>query len=300
MLSIRQLEAFVWTVRLKTLSRAAAKLNMAQPTISKRIQELELACGFEVFDKVGRSVAVTPQGTLLYELAEKILSLVSQVEDIRDQPPESPRTIALGVTELAAYTWLPRLVNLLAERFPLVTSHVVIEQSASLLTKLRTGELDLIVTPSFVPERDFIDIRASDVPMALMASPHLCRRRHVYTGAELSQFTLLAHGARTGSIKVVGPWMRDLGWAAKATQEFDSIAAQVGLAVAGMGLTMLPKECFQFLVGSGSLIELKTTMPPPTLQYRIVYPQHEERGIVAQIAKTMQEVADFTRGYQTG
>ena len=160
MLSIRQLEAFVWTVRLKTLSRAAAKLNMAQPTISKRIQELELACGFEVFDKVGRSVAVTPQGTLLYELAEKILSLVSQVEDIRDQPPESPRTIALGVTELAAYTWLPRLVNLLAERFPLVTSHVVIEQSASLLTKLRTGELDLIVTPSFVPERDFIDIRA--------------------------------------------------------------------------------------------------------------------------------------------
>lgn len=299
MISIRQLEAFVWSVRLKTLSRAAAKLNMAQPTISKRIQELELTCGFDVFDKAGRSVAVTPQGSLLYEIAEKILALVGQVEEIRDKPPEIPRTIAIGVTELVAYTWLPSLVNLLAERFTTVTTQIVIDQSASLLTKLGLGELDLIVTPSYTPEREFIDIRASDVPMALMASPRLCCKRDVYTGIELSQFALIAH-SQTGSIKVLGPWMRDLGWTANATIEFDSIAAQVGLTVAGMGLTLLPRECFRFLIASGSLVELRTVMPPPTLQYRIVYAQHEQGGIVGQIAQTMQEASDFTRGNQTG
>lgn len=299
MVSIRQLEAFVWAVRLKTLSRAATKLNMAQPTISKRIQELELACGFDVFDKIGRSVAITPQGALLYEIAEKILALVGQVHEIRDKAPVSPRTITIGVTELVAYTWLPKLVNLLAERYPMVTAHVDIEQSASLLTKLRLGELDLIVTPSFTPEPEFVDIRGSDVSLELMGSPHLCRSHRVYSGPELSQFALVAHGSQTGSIKMLGSWMRDLEWTPKTTIELDSLSAQVGVAIAGMGLTVMPRDCFQFLIASGDLIELKTTTPPPTVRYRIVYPRHEEGGVVARIAHSMQGVVDFSRSYQT-
>lgn len=298
MISTRQLEAFVWAVRLKTLSRAAGRLNMAQPTISKRIQELEYACGFDVFAKQGRSIALTEEGKELYEIAEQIVALLQQVSEIRGHAPERLRNVGIGVTEMVAYTWLPKMVRSIAERHPLVEPHITIEQSASLLTKIRSGELDLIVTPAFSPEAELTDLTAAEVHVSLMASPQLCEPGRVYSGEALSELALISHGSQTGSIHNFKSWMGDIGWFPKSTIEMDSIAAQVGLAVAGMGLPILPSQCFQFLVDSGRLIEVRTATPPPTLRYRIVYRQHEKGGEVERVAESIKQSVDFKRQFQ--
>jgi len=297
MLSTRQLEAFVWSVRLKTLSRAAAKLNMAQPTISKRIQELESGCGFEVFKKHGRSVTLSPQGAELYEIAEKVLTLLQGVEDIRSRPAPQLRQVGVGVTELVAFTWLPRLVNLVRERHPTITPHVMIDHSAALFAKLSAGELDVIVTSSFTSDPLLVDIPAADVSLALLASPALCDSDRVYSGSELSRFSLISHGPQTGGLQSISAWMRDLDWAPE-TIEIDSIVAQTGLAVAGMGLAIMPRACLEPLLSTGRLVEVRTAKHAPTIRYRIIYRRHEVGTALEKVAETLQDAADFTIHYE--
>ena len=298
MLSTRQLEAFVWTVRLKTLSRAAIRLNMAQPTISKRIHELENSCGFEVFGKQGRLVVLNPNGEALYEIAEQILALLQKVDDIKGRPTARPRSVAIGVTELVAYTWLPRLVNMMRDRHPNVVPKVVVEQSSSLLSKVRSGELDLIVTPSYTSEPQLIEVQAGEVSLALMGGPHLFAQDRAYSGAELSRVPFISHGAQTGSIPGLTSWMRSFDWVPGEVIEIDSIAAQLGFATAGMGVALMPRECFQSLIDKGRLIDVRTDNRPPDVHYRAVFRKHDRGGLLEDIARTVRDAADFTSVYE--
>jgi DNA-binding transcriptional LysR family regulator len=298
MLSLRQLEALLWTVRLKTLSRASQRLNIAQPTISKRIQELEVECGFEVFHKTGRSVDLTPRGEALYTLAEKIFNLLDQVEEIRGMEDSPRRKVAIGVTELTAHTWLPRLVNLLAERHPHVDPHVSVDHSATLLRRLQAGELDLIVGAALAADTSLSDMLIAEVEFSLMGSPRLCNAERIYNGRELSQLPFLTHGARSGSIDALRNWMHDIGAEPQHVIEVDSVAAQVGMAIASMGVTLLPRQVFRSLLESGQLIQLKTSIEVPAVHYRVVFRRHERGALIERLAESVRDACDFSRSHQ--
>jgi DNA-binding transcriptional LysR family regulator len=299
MLSFRQLEAFTWTVRLKTLSRAAQRLNLAQPTVSKRVQELEAECGFPIFEKKGRSVDLTPRGHTLYLLAEQILALIQQVDEMRGVEDPPRRLVRIGVTELIAQTWLPKLVNLLAERFPWSVPRVSVEQGTALLSKLRSGELDLIVRTSFPPDAGIVDLAVSDVAISLMGSPRICDPGCVYDGAALSRLPFLIHVPSSGSVDALSTWMRDVGAKPEHMTEVDSLAAQVGMAVSSMGVALLPRELFRSLLKSGQLIELKTAVDIPPVQYRVAYRRHEQGSLIDRLARSVPQASDFTNGNQS-
>lgn len=297
MISTRQLEALVWAVRLKTLSRAAARLNMAQPTISKRIHELESTLGYEVFSKTGRSVTLTPQGTALYDIAEKIIALLQEANEIGKVDIPHRQSVMIGVTELIAYTWLPDLVDSVRTRHSNLDLHISIEQSSTLLAKLRSGDLDLIVTPAHVAEPQIVDLPAADVRLSLLASPSLCTSGKPYSGQELSEFRFISHGFQTGSIGALASWIRDIGCVPLETIELDSIAAQVGLVSAGMGIALMPSTCFGSLIDAGKLIEVNTSIDTPTLRYRIAFREHDLKSNILEVAKTIQSVANFSQLY---
>ena len=104
MITLKQLEAFVWITRLQTFERAAAKLCTTQSAISKRMQELERACGFELFDRAQRGARLTLKGEELLGLANSILGQCSKIEDIRRDKNQIERVVRLGATELTAMT----------------------------------------------------------------------------------------------------------------------------------------------------------------------------------------------------
>jgi len=286
----------LWAVRLKTLSRASRRLHIAQPTISKRIQELDSECGFAVFRKMGRSVDLTPRGEALYQLTEQIFALLDQVEEIRGMEDSPRRKVGIGVTELTAYTWLPRLVNLLAERYPTIDPHVSVEHSVTLLKKLQAGELDLVVCPTSASDASLTDLPVAKVAFSLLGSPRLCNADQTYDGAELSRIPFLTHGH--GGSEVLQHWIRDLGAEPQQVIEVDSVAAQVGMAIASMGVTLLPRDMFRFLVTSGSLVEVKTRVAAPAVHYRVAYRRHERGSLIDRVAQITREACDFSRSNQ--
>jgi len=294
MITVRQVEALVWSVRLGTLSRAANRLNTAQPTISKRLQELESACGFEILEKRGRKLFLTEKGKVLNDLAEKIFTLVSQVEDLKTDGTPAERRIAIGVTEFAAHTWVVDLVEKIRVEFPHVVPLVSIEHCGMLRQKLVHGDLDLIVCPSYTHDPDVSSQFAQEIDFALVGSPRDFSSTRRYQGQELSAHIFLTHGP-IGTIGAVDTWIADIGWRPNETVQVDSLVAQIEMARAGMGLAILPKASVSSLISSGHLTEINFHKPACSVLYRIYGRQNELSSSLKDIVNIIRDICNFDK-----
>ena len=72
--SLAALEALYWVIRLGGFQAAAARLNVAQPTISNRIRELERRTGRQMLQRQGHRVQPTPYGAATFEYAGRIIA----------------------------------------------------------------------------------------------------------------------------------------------------------------------------------------------------------------------------------
>ena len=77
-MEIRQLITFRAVAQTLSFSRAATQLNYAQSTVSAQIQGLEEELGVALFDRLGKSVALTDAGQRLLGYAEKMLNLADE------------------------------------------------------------------------------------------------------------------------------------------------------------------------------------------------------------------------------
>src|SRR5258706_16109957 len=116
--SIAQLEAFMWICKLGTFRAAADHLNVTQPTVSLRISELESALGVRLFDKSGRGVILSDEGTLVRRYVEQGIGLLDQMDDmlLTEQPFNG--LLRLGAIDALAMTCLPEVVGMLEASYP--------------------------------------------------------------------------------------------------------------------------------------------------------------------------------------
>lgn len=144
---------YFWMVaREGTVAAAAARLRLAQPTLSGQIRELEGALGEKLFVRAGRGLRLTEMGLVVFGYAEEIFALGHELTEIvRGQPTGRPLRLAVGVAHA-----LPKLVahRLLAPALALpqpVRLHVHVESTEKLLTLLALHDLDVVLTDRVAP-----------------------------------------------------------------------------------------------------------------------------------------------------
>jgi len=73
----------------------------------------------------------------------------------------------------------------------------------------------------------------------------------------------------------------------------------VGMTVAGLGISYLPRECLRGMVTSGLLEEIETTPPPPDTTYVAMYLWDKKSSLIPSIVMLAQECCDFSRMFGT-
>ena len=109
-MNIKQLETFYWAAKLGSFTAAAERLNATQSTVSMRIQDLEQTLDSALFDRSQRTARLTAKGRELMGYAEKLLSLVAEIQERISAPESIPGFLRLGVAEVVSTTWLPRFI----------------------------------------------------------------------------------------------------------------------------------------------------------------------------------------------
>ena len=115
---LQQLRGFCAVVEAGSVSKAASRLNLTQPTISLQVQSLERDLRAVLFERRGPKIEVTFDGELLYKLArplvEQLTALDQNFEDRRNNVEQGRLTIAAGESTIQYV--LPRAVQRFSDR----------------------------------------------------------------------------------------------------------------------------------------------------------------------------------------
>lgn len=144
MFSLARLSCFIAVAEELHFGRAAERLHMTQPPLSRQIQQLEAELGVQLIDRTTRSVTLTPAGVAFLPDARRILQLAeSAALTVKRVPAGDLGTVVVGFTAASAHAVLPRLLERTRAKLPDVKLELREMVSAAQIEGLMTGEIDL-------------------------------------------------------------------------------------------------------------------------------------------------------------
>lgn len=143
-MDIRQLRYFLVVAAERNFSRAAERLNMAQPPLSRQIQQLEREVGALLFDRDSRPLALTDTGRLFYEHAVQVTRSMDEMKAAMHAFVTSnrPRFI-VGFVPSVLYSRLPDVIRGFRRAAPDVDLRLVEMMSIQQIAALKEGRIDI-------------------------------------------------------------------------------------------------------------------------------------------------------------
>src|SRR5687768_12000674 len=109
-MTLKQLEAFYWAATCASFAMAAERLHLSTSSLSKRLVELEESLGARLFDRSGQKAHLTEVGERFLPRASALLLAADDTRRSIEASAMLRGRCIIGVGELSALTWLPRLV----------------------------------------------------------------------------------------------------------------------------------------------------------------------------------------------
>lgn len=145
-MEIRVLRYFLEAAREGNITRAAERLHVSQPTLSKQLKDLEGELGKKLFVRSNYSIKLTDEGMLLRGRAEDILAMVDKTaEEFKSLGEITGGDIRVGCAESDGIKHLARSVKALQERHPRIRLHIYSGNTEDLSDRLDKGLLDFAV-----------------------------------------------------------------------------------------------------------------------------------------------------------
>jgi LysR family glycine cleavage system transcriptional activator len=255
--SLRAVETFVAAARALSLTEAAKRLNLTTSAVSRRVSDLEIDLGVDLFRRRNRRIELTPAGArYLASVGEAIDRIHAAADDIGQD--RGCKVVRLSAAPAVASSWLmPRLARFRRLRpdidVELETNADLVESSiGDVHAGLRFGEGGW---PGLVCER------LLDVEVAPVCAPDLMPPSRKATAEALDRFTILNLAPVLG---LWDDWFRSVGLAGyrpKHTKIFDNVQVLYEAAAAGMGLALGGTHLVDPYVTSGRLMNAFDAAP---------------------------------------
>lgn len=143
-MEIEQLRQFLHVAELQNITRAAERIGLSQPALSRSIARLEEELGQPVFERQTRKVVLTDAGKLLQSRAQQIIAIVDDAKAEISDDGESGRIRLAAIPTIAPY-YLPQLLQRFAARYPKAVVTVQEDTTDNVLKRCAQGEIDLAI-----------------------------------------------------------------------------------------------------------------------------------------------------------
>lgn len=293
-MDVVQLKTLIHVAELGSLSKAADRLHIAQPALSRQIRLLEKELGTYLFERHGRGMVITEEGRKVLDHATRIMAELDAIRSETSRGQSSyTGTVSIGLTPTVAEIVAVPLVARLREAHPLLGVRLSTAFTGHLLDWLQRGEVDLVV--SYDPEA----IRSLRIVPIMMENLLFVRsgvakstNEGAMPFARLAQEELILPSPRHGLRGIMEECARRAGIQLSAKLESDSFSAMISLVREGFGATVLPLAPIFSLVQSGVLSAIPLVDPTPERKLVMVYPADRAVSPAARfVGQTFTEIA---------
>ena len=271
-MEIHQLRYFVAVAEEGSFSRAAAKVRVAQPSLSQQIRKLEAEVGQPLFDRLPRSVVLTEAGHCLIDYARQILASIVEARRCVDElKGEVAGELAVGAIPTIAPYVLPGLVRKFQEHYPQVTLEIVEDVTEGITRRVEAGELDVALASTCQPSSTLRRESLGNEPLlALVPEGHpLAKKTLVELDDLKSQRFLLLHEMHCLSQQV-----HHLLEGRHLQPEIALAGSQLGtianMVAAGIGVSIVPQLMVSHQATPGC-VSLPFAPPVPERELNVLY-----------------------------
>jgi len=178
--TMRQLEAFLAVARAGSFRRAAEGVHLSQPALSQHVGELERGFGARLFERRGRTVALTEAGRILEDHALRVFAtLAGAQEAIADVVGGGGGSLVVGASTTPGLYLMPALMSAFEREQPAVSIDLRIANSRVIEEQVRANELDLGVVGGHAlgPGEECLASGMLDELVLIVAPGHAWARR---------------------------------------------------------------------------------------------------------------------------
>lgn len=253
MIDIYKLNAFVAVVEESNISRAAVRLNMQQPPLTRIIKSLEQDLDTILLKRLPRGVEMTEAGKALYQEA---LSILAHAQAI----PKRVHNIAQGLegqlnigftNSVSLHSFLPMLLRNFRERFPAVSIQLEEDGSSALIDSIINGKNDIVFLRKPAPIGfELTNLHVLDEPLvvALPNNHPLASDQSAIKLTDLESYDFVLYRRLAGQdlFDNIMASCYQAGFSPRIVQEAPRLTSSLNLIAAGIGLSIVPKAIEDF------------------------------------------------------
>ena len=195
MTDLRRLQYFVAVAQERNFTRAAERLHIAQPALSRQVRLLEQELGVELLHRTTHEFELTEAGEFLLERGPALLGATDDLwRSVRRYGTGERGQVVVAYGASASYETAPRLLRALAESHPGITMTTAVKSVDEIVAGLRNGSVDLGLVRC-PPEVAGLDARRVRIERqgVLMRRDHRLASNSMLAVAELADETVLLH-----------------------------------------------------------------------------------------------------------
>lgn len=277
-MDIQTLKNFIQLAETLHFTKASEQVLMAQPALSRQIQQLERSIGAELFKRNKRNVSLTKAGVYFKQAARQTIDQLNYAINRTQQIHNGEAgEIKIGYTHSIVQTILPGIIKEIRVKFPGVKTILREMNNNEQYRDLTEQKIDIgFATNPIVPENLKSKIFFEDVFVVVLPEGHyLLQKKFIDFSAFANEAFILPHEVEgSGYVHTVESICLDAGFMPNVVHHTSSVNSAFRLVEAGLGITIEPKGS---LLGQNLAIKyIELDQIPQKAQSVILWNEHTE------------------------
>lgn len=280
--TLRQIRIFDCVSRYQSHTRAAEKLHMTQPAVSMQMKQLEKNLGIELFERHGKSLALSTVGQELREYSSQIINSFDNFLEFAEKVKGHETghlTISVATT---ANHFSTRILSAFSKKYPEVTISLDVTNRQKILQQLENYEPDLVIMGEPPKGHGLQSEQFMPNPLVIIAPPDhpLAGKKNIsITALNTEKFVVRENGS--GTREAIERIFREKNIDCNTTLEMNSNEAIKHSVAAGFGLGVVSKHTLELELMNGNLVLLDV----------VGFPLQRHWHVVTRSGKAMSPVA---------
>lgn len=291
-MELRQLEYFIAIAEAGALSRAAIRLSVGQPVLSRQLKALERELGAELYHRTGRGIVLTEAGRILEQHARGVLDTTAGARRAIHALGSTPAgRVVIGMPPSVGAVLTAPIVRQFRAEFPKISLGVMEGFSGHVLEWLTTGRIDVAVLYNAPRSSALTSVPLLTDKLFLLgpvADPARAGEGGV-RAARLAELPLILPSRPHGLRLLVDDFLARIGVAPNVQVEIDAMPSTLSLVENGIGYTILSYSCVHPLIEAGRI--RKWSIVEPTMTRTLVVATPTQRPVT----KAARALVGFVR-----
>jgi len=236
----KHLTFFRRTAELENMTKAAEELMVSQPFLSRVIAELEKELGVELFDRIGRGIALNAYGKVFYKRATNIFNEVEDAKKELQDIQNSHQILLTIVTNVSLY--MPGLLKTLAQSQLGLKIRQLSAKKHNMLNMLKNGEADFaICCPPLEENGEFITVPLRFEPgVIIYPEGHWLSKYSEISFQQIADETFIGVVKGYGTREPLDLFFKELGLTSKISLETNDTSSVFRYVSSGLGIALMP------------------------------------------------------------